>query len=73
MPAKMVFSLEGKDIPVAIPDEFLKLYRAEPRIIIKKYLIGIPAPEKLLTAAMIEQMQKAGFTPIFVPSATVGI
>ncbi len=73
MTNKIDFAMEGKPIQFSIPDEFLKKYEAEPRIIFKKYLIGIPVPEKLLTPAAIEQMRKQGFTAVMVPTATLTI
>jgi len=73
MPTKIVFSMEGKEIPFAIPEEILKQLKVEPRIVIKKYLIGIPVVDKLITPAMVEQMQKNGFSAVFVPTASMGV
>ncbi len=65
--------MEGKEVAFAIPDEILRQFKLEPRIIFKKYLIGIPVIDKLVTAAMVEQMQTKGYTAVFVPTASLGV
>jgi hypothetical protein len=56
---KLTISVQGVDIPLKIPPEFVKEFKKELRIVIRHpWIIGIPVPERLLSHEAFDKLRE---------------
>jgi len=64
---KIVLQFQDKAIPIEIPDEMVKEFRDELRIVVKHpWVVGIPVPERLLKPDLIRRL-RGNFEVVLTP------
>lgn len=64
----MAINLPSDSLQFRIPTSLLQEFKAEPRIVIRHpWVIGIPAPERLLQEDMLKKIRESGFEVMLVP------